>query len=275
MVKDAEIAARQEQASTAAVAPTMSAPPALPLSNRVTLWTGLGAITVLAWLYLIRMPMVPADLPGLPARLLGLLTPQAADLWLTFMMWAVMMVAMMLPTASPMIEMYARIARGRADSSRYAVWSFAGAYLVVWTLFSAAATGGQWMLQRAALLRGDLTTPPLFGAVILVAAGIFQLTPLKNACLSNCRSPLGFFLTQWRGGSGGAFKMGLQHGAFCLGCCWALMVLLFVVGVMNLAWVAALSVFVLIEKAAPYGRVVARASGVAMVLAGALLAFHG
>ena len=105
-------------------------------------------------------------------------------------------------------------------------------------------------------------------------AGVFQLTPLKDACLSNCRSPLGFFMTEWRGGSGGAFRMGLKHGIMCVGCCWALMALLFVMGVMNLAWVAALSAFVLIEKATPYGRLVARSSGVAMVLAGGFIAWH-
>lgn len=248
--------------------------PALPLRDQITLWGGLVAVTALAWLYLVRMPMVPADLPGLAARLLSALPAQAADLWLTFMMWTVMMVAMMLPSASPMIAMYARVASGRAASPRSGVWLFAGAYVVVWTVFSAAATAGQLALQRAALLRGDLTAPPLIGAVILAAAGIFQLTPLKDACLGYCRSPLGFFMTEWRSGTAGAFRMGLRHGAFCVGCCWALMALLFVMGVMNLAWVAALSAFVLIEKATPYGRIIARAGGFAMLMAGAALAFH-
>lgn len=251
-----------------------AAPPALPLRERLTLWGGLAMITALAWLYLIRMPMAAEDLPGIAARLLLALPPQAADLWLTFMMWAVMMVAMMLPSASPMIVTYARIARSRGDSSRHAVWSFAGAYVVVWTLFSVAATVGQFALQRAALLRGDLTTPPLIGAIILAGAGVFQLTPLKDACLGQCRSPLGFFMTQWRAGSAGAFAMGFKHGAFCVGCCWALMALLFVMGVMNLVWVAALSALVLVEKATPYGRAIARTSGVAMVIAGAALAFR-
>ncbi len=250
------------------------APPVLPLRDQLTLWGGLVIITALAWLYLIRMPMAPEDLPGIAARLLGVLPAQAADLWLTFMMWAVMMVAMMLPSASPMIAMYARIARSRGDSLRYAVWFFAGAYVVVWTLFSVAATAGQFVLQRAALLRADLTTPPLIGAIILAAAGVFQLTPLKDACLGHCRSPLGFFMTEWRSGSGGAFAMGFRHGAFCVGCCWALMALLFVMGAMNLAWVAALSAFVRIEKATPWGRAIARTSGVAMVIAGIALAFR-
>jgi predicted metal-binding membrane protein len=252
----------------------ITAPPSMPLRDRVTLWGGLAAITVLSWIYLIRMPMTPGDLPAIAARWLSVLPQEAADLWLVFMMWTVMMVAMMLPSASPMIAMYARIAGQRQDSSRIAVWFFASAYLVVWTLFSVAATIAQWALQRAALLRGDLTAPPLIGAAILVIAGVFQLTPLKDACLSNCRSPLGFFMTEWRSGSGGAFRMGLKHGAFCVGCCWALMALLFVMGVMNLAWVAALTAFVLIEKATPYGRFVARSSGIAMLLVGGFLAYR-
>jgi predicted metal-binding membrane protein len=250
------------------------APPSLPLSDRLILWGELAAITALSWIYLIRMPMTPGDLPAIAARWLSVLPQAAAAWWLVFMMWTVMMVAMMLPSASPMIAMYARIAGQREDSSHLAVWFFASAYLVVWTLFSVAATIAQWALQRAALLRGDLTAPPLIGAAILVIAGVFQLTPLKDACLSNCRSPLGFFMTEWRGGSGGAFRMGLKHGVLCVGCCWALMALLFVMGVMNLAWVAALSAFVLIEKATPYGRLVARSSGIAMVLAGGFLAWH-
>ncbi len=244
----------------------------LPLRDRLFLWGGLFASTALAWLYLIRMPMAAADLPGLPGRLLGLLTPQVADFSLTFMMWTVMMVAMMVPSASPMIAMYARIARSRGEVHWYAVCSFTGAYIVVWTLFSVAATLGEWALQHAALLRSDLTTPPLAGAIVLAAAGIFQLTPLKSACLGKCRAPMGFFLTEWRGGVAGAFIMGLKHGALCVGCCWALMALLFVMGVMNLVWIAVLSAFVLIEKATPYGSAVARTGGVAMVIAAVVLA---
>ena len=252
----------------------VTSPPPLPLRDRATLWGGIVGVSVISWLYLLRMPMSAGALPAVVAGWLSVFPPAAVDLWLVFMMWAVMMVAMMLPSASPMIAMYARIARDRADASGYSAWFFAGAYLVVWTLFSIAATVGQRALQQFALLRGDLTTPPLIGAAILAVAGIFQLTPLKNACLSNCRSPLGFFMTEWRGGNGGAFRMGLKHGVLCVGCCWALMALLFVMGVMNLVWVAALTAFVLIEKATPFGPIVARASGIAMIVAGVLLAWH-
>jgi predicted metal-binding membrane protein len=168
--------------------------------------------------------------------------------------------------------MYARIARGRKDGLAQE-WLFAAGYIVVWTIFSAGATAGQLALQRAALLTGGLTATPLVSGVILAAAGIYQLTPLKDACLGHCRSPMGFFMTEWRDGAAGAFRMGLKHGAYCAGCCWMLMALLFVMGVMNLLWVAAISVLVLIEKATPFGRAIARASGIAMIAVGAWMPF--
>jgi predicted metal-binding membrane protein len=189
-----------------------------------------------------------------------------------FLMWAVMMVAMMLPSAAPMLSTYARIAPTREGSRAYHVWMFAGGYFVVWTAFSLAATVLQYALQNAAIISNGLRTTSLAGGVILAVAGIYQLTPLKNVCLKRCRTPIGFFMTNWRGGARGAFAMGLEHGALCTGCCWMLMVLLFVAGVMNLAWVAAISVLVLLEKAAPYGRAIALASGVAMIAAGVVLA---
>jgi len=250
------------------------AAPTLPLGDRIAIWGGLSAITALAWLYLVRMPMTPAGLGGLGAHILSAVPPQMANLWLNFMMWAVMMVAMMVPSASPMVLMYARIARGRKDGRAHEVWLFAGAYVVVWTIFSAAATAGQFALVHAALITGGLTATPLMGGIILAAAGIYQLTPLKDACLGHCRSPMGFFMTEWRDGAAGAFRMGFKHGAYCAGCCWMLMALLFVMGVMNLLWVAAISVLVLIEKVTPWGRAIARASGAAMIVAGVAMPFH-
>ena len=237
------------------------------------LWTALTVLTALAWLYLIRMPMTPADVGGIGARLLRAIPPSLADAWLIFMMWAVMMVAMMLPSASPMVLAYARIAHSRIDTPRSAVWLFAGAYLVVWIIFSAVAAAGQIAMQRAALLTGQLTTTPLISGIILVAAGVYQFTPLKDACLGSCRTPLGFFMTEWRAGGLGAFRMGLRHGAYCVGCCWTLMLLLFVLGVMNLLWVAALSALVLLEKATPWGCTVARGAAFIMIIAGVAVAF--
>ena len=237
----------------------------LPQRERLFLLAALAAISALSWLYLIKMPMVPADLGAVGARLLSVPPPRLADVWLTFMMWSVMMVAMMLPSASPMILTYAAIARHRPSSAAYAAWIFAGAYLVIWTCFSAAATASQLLLEKTSVLYGASRTTAVAGAILLMLAGLYQLTPLKNACLAHCRSPLGFFMTQWRDGTSGAFTMGIKHGAHCLGCCWMLMGLLFVFGVMNLMWVAALSVLVLLEKLAPFGHAIARLSGVAML----------
>jgi predicted metal-binding membrane protein len=168
-----------------------------------------------------------------------------------------------------MILTYAAIARRQASSRAYAPWMFAGSYVVVWALFSAAATGGQLLLERSLLLDGASRAISPAGAALLVAAGIYQLTSLKSRCLSHCRSPLGFFMTEWRDGNQGAIRMGIKHGIHCLGCCWVLMGLLFVFGVMNLMWVAALSILVLLEKLAPFGHEIALVSGVAM-LAGAI-----
>jgi predicted metal-binding membrane protein len=220
------------------------------------------------------MPMVPADLGAVGARLLSVLPPKLAGVWLMFMMWSVMMVAMMLPSASSMILTYAAMVRSRPDSSAYAPWIFAGSYLVIWTLFSAAATAGQLLLENASLLYGASRTTSAVGAVLLIVAGLYQLTPFKNVCLAHCRSPLGFFMTEWRSGVSGAFIMGLKHGMHCLGCCWMLMGLLFVFGAMNLIWIAALSILVLLEKLAPFGHTIARASGVAMLVGAIALAVY-
>jgi predicted metal-binding membrane protein len=225
-----------------------------PTRDRIVLWGGIVIITALAWIYLIIMPM------GAQSWLL--------DATLMFLMWAVMMVAMMLPSAAPMLATYTRIAVPREGYRAYHVWMFAAGYFVVWTGFSLVATVLQYALQSVAIVSNGLQTTTIAGAIILVAAGIYQLTPLKNVCLRRCRTPIGFFMTNWRDGARGAFRMGLDHGTFCTGCCWMLMALLFVAGVMNLAWIAAISVLVLVEKAAPYGRAIARASGVAMIAVG-------
>ncbi|HEY6420089.1 MAG TPA: DUF2182 domain-containing protein [Candidatus Binataceae bacterium] len=250
------------------------APAPLPIRERAVIVAELGAVTLLAWLYLVKMPMAPADLGGIVARIVAPLPMPLVDLWLTFMMWAVMMVAMMLPSASPMVLMYARIARSRGRASTLCVWLFAAGYLVVWTAFSAAATLGQAALQHASIISNALSATPIVGAAILIATGIYQFTPLKGACLGHCQSPITFFMTRWRDGPTAAFRMGLEHGAFCVGCCWLLMTLLFVAGVMNLAWVAAITVFVLIEKLAPFPRAIANAAGVALIAAGVVLAIR-
>jgi predicted metal-binding membrane protein len=263
------------------MANSRTAPPPLPPRERAIVWTGLGAITVLAWIAMVRIPMPAVAMGSAAMRGMPMLTTAGphpwslADVSLVFAMWAVMMVAMMIPSAAPMIEMYARMARGNADSRAWFTWAFVGGYAASWTLFSAAATAAQWALARAAMMPAAMRVGPIAGAVILAAAGIYQLTPLKNACLARCRTPIGFFMTEWRGGAAGALAMGLKHGAFCIGCCWMLMALLFVAGVMNLLWIAALAAVVLLEKVTPWGGAIARVSGVAMIASAAALAALG
>jgi predicted metal-binding membrane protein len=243
----------------------------LPTRERVYVLTELFTITSLAWLYLEKMPMTPADFGGFAARLAAPIPPPIVDLGLTFLMWAVMMVAMMLPTASPMILMYARFAGSRAAVSPSWVWMFGAGYLAVWTVFSAAATIAQALLVRASIITEALSVTPVIGGVILVATGFYQLSPWKTACLRGCQSPLAFFMTRWCDGAAGAFRMGVQHGAFCVGCCWLLMVLLFVAGVMNLAWVAVITAFVLIEKLVPYPRATSFGAGLALIAGGLVM----
>jgi predicted metal-binding membrane protein len=197
------------------------------------------------------------------------------DIALIFVMWAVMMVAMMTPSAAPMILMFAGVNRRRKkqQASSYVPTSvFLVGYLVVWAAFSVLATSAQWGLHALSLLSPMMvSTSPVLGGILLVVAGIYQLTPLKHACLRNCRSPLGFVLNEWRVGWLGAFRMGLKHGGYCTGCCWSLMSLLFVAGVMNLVWVAAIAGFILIEKLAPMGHRVGQGAGVLLAGWGALL----
>jgi len=187
-------------------------------------------------------------------------------------MWVVMMVAMMVPTAAPMTLLYAGFRRGRSPAGPIVLpaSAFLLGYVVAWSVFSVAAAALQVTLERTAVMSPmamKLDSRAL-GGVMLIVAGVFQWTPWKNACLSRCRSPIGFFMTSWREGIGGGFLMGVHHGMSCLGCCWALMLLLFVVGTMNMLWIAALTALVLIEKVAPRGDRVARIAGLAMIVAG-------
>jgi predicted metal-binding membrane protein len=190
---------------------------------------------------------------------------------LLWAMWAVMMVGMMLPSASPVLLLYGGVARrsatGASEASRQ-IYALAAGYLVVWALFSLAATALQRLLATLLLVSSMMEiTSPVVGAMLLVIAGAYQLTPIKQACLRTCQSPLGFLMSRWRRGLAGAFRMGLEHGALCVGCCWALMLLLFVGGVMNLAVIAALTAFVAFEKLTPFGARDARISGVLLIAA--------
>ena len=200
------------------------------------------------------------------------------DMAALFAMWWLMMAGMMLPSAAPMTLTFATInARRRERGSPYVPTAlFIAGYLLVWGAFSLAATAAQSALERAALMTPMMrTSSPLLGGLLFVAAGVYQLTPLKHACLHRCRSPLGFVLEHWRDGTGGALRMGAEHGAFCLGCCALLMTLLFVGGVMNLLWVAAIAVFVLLEKVVRGGETLSRAGGVLGIGFGAWMAIRG
>jgi predicted metal-binding membrane protein len=199
-----------------------------------------------------------------------MMTPRwdARHILLLWLMWAVMMAGMMLPSASPMLLMYGVAARRQASgpAAGREIYAAAAGYLAVWTLFSVAATAAQIVLSTQLAVSSMMTlTSPRVGALLLFAAGVYQLTPLKRLCLQKCRSPFGFLMHHWRGGAGGAFRMGMHHGVHCLGCCWALMLLRFVGGVMNLAVIAALTAFVAFEKFSPFGMQTAVVSGLLLV----------
>jgi predicted metal-binding membrane protein len=235
------------------------------LRQRVVIAAALAGLTALCWLYLF---IAAADMRAMGAMAMPMpMEPKGAvDLVLLLAMWWVMMAGMMLPGAAPMILTFATVnRRRRARGQPYAPTAlFAAGYLVAWGGFSVAATLGQWGLERAALLSPmDMTTTSArLGGLLFLAAGLYQLTPLKQACLSVCRSPFDFVVNHWRDGATGALRMGLSHGLYCLGCCWILMALLFAGGVMNLLWVAVLAAVVLIEKLFPLGVWMARIGGV-------------
>jgi predicted metal-binding membrane protein len=185
-----------------------------------------------------------------------------------FSMWWVMMAAMMLPSAAPILLLFARINRKEKAAGRPFIPTgiFAAGYMAAWGGFSILAAGLQWALERLGLLSPMMvTTNYWLGGAILLAAGLWQLTAIKGMCLRHCRSPMGFLVQSWRPGRGGAFRMGLEHGTFCLGCCWFLMGLLFFGGIMNLFWIIGLTAFVLVEKTIPMGSGIGRAFGVGVV----------
>jgi predicted metal-binding membrane protein len=257
-------------------------------------WIVVGAIAslvALAWAYVLwlanDMDMGGMDMTGfrmIPAGI-GIMLPatepwHAIEFGYVFLMWAVMMVGMMAPSAAPMILLYARVGRQgkaqrKAEGKPFAAtgW-FAAGYLLAWSGFSLAATFLQWVVERAALLDSRMTLASnLVGATVLIAAGVYQWTPLKDVCLAQCQSPFLFLMGHggFRNNVRGCLLLGFRHGGYCVGCCWILMALLFVGGVMNVLWIAFLSLLVLLEKVTPVGRWIARAAGIACVAAGAWL----
>ena len=232
-------------------------------------WIILGAGTGMSAVAMTQMSGMP-DMDMMMAR--AVWTP--AYTALIFAMWWVMMVAMMLPGAAPMLLLFTRANHAQKARNRpyVATGIFAAGYLATWGGFSALATGLQWGLEQLDLLGPMMTTTSWWlGGAILIAAGIWQLTPVKTVCLRHCRSPLSFLAHQWRPGRLGAFRMGLEHGSYCLGCCWFLMGLLFFGGIMNLFWIAGLAAFILLEKTIPMGHWLARLAGIAAATWGVIM----
>jgi len=249
--------------------------PSLPKRDRIVILSGLIGVIVLAWTYVMylwaTMPVMNADVPG---AIMPLHPWVPVDFVFVFLMWAVMMVGMMLPSAVPMTLLYAGMVRkaGRQSTPMAPTGAFVAGYLALWSVFSVAATVVQWGLHEAAMLSSMMVArSQVLGGGLLMVAGVYQLTPWKAVCLDHCRAPAHFIAEHWRPGVCGAFRLGLHHGAFCLGCCWALMGLLFVGGVMNVLWIAAITVFVFLEKVLPVGAWSARVgwvAGIGLIVSG-------
>ena len=237
---------------------------------------GLVGIAVIGWFYMLHMAWAMAHMDQIEMWMppLESATWSIRDYFLLFVMWAVMMVAMMTPSALPMVTMFATLSKSRRSKQQpyTPTFVFLLGYLVAWTGFSVLATVAQWLFHSAGLLNQMMNSrSDLLSGVILILAGIYQWTPAKDACLNFCRTPLDFLLVEWREGSLGALVMGVKHGIFCVGCCWALMLVLFAVGVMNMLWVALIAAFVLIEKIFPSPGILRLFSGLALVGWGAYL----
>jgi predicted metal-binding membrane protein len=257
--------------------------------DRVIIVAALGALTTLAWFDLVwlanDMAMDGMDMTGyrmIPAGQALMMpagTPwQPIEFAYMFVMWVVMMIGMMTPSAAPIILIYARVGRQASESRPFppTAW-FAGGYLLAWIAFSLVATSAQWALERAALLTPMMASASkTVAAILLILAGLYQWTPLKDVCLRQCQAPLGFILSRggFQGAATSSLMLGFRHGVYCIGCCWALMVLLFALGVMNLFWIAALAILVLLEKVMPSGRVIARIAGIASFAGGVWMLFQ-
>ncbi len=236
---------------------------------------GMVAFTAASWAYLAVVAASMDDMSSVLAMpMTSAWSPVQAVLMVT--MWAVMMAAMMLPSAVPMVLAYDRMDRGSPEDRGGSTALFVAGYVVVWAVFAAAATGLQWVLHSVTLVNGmGVATQGWLSGGLLLGAGMIQFTPGKMRSLGACRTPMGFLLTSWREGKSGAVKMGLHHGRLCLGCCWSLMILLFVLGVMNLAWVAVLAVFVLVEKIARQGELISRFGGLVLMVWGIAVVLGG
>ena len=243
--------------------------------DRLIVAIGIAVVVAFSWGYLLAgaaIDMSMADMPMDPEPW------SPAQAWLMFAMWWVMMIAMMVPSAAPTILLYAAIKRRQAttDSPVIASWLFLAGYLVIWAGFSLVAVSLQWGLDQAGLLSGMMaSTSSVVAGIILLAAGLYQLTPIKRACLRYCQNPLLFLSSYWQRGAISALRMGFWHGGYCVGCCWFLMALLFVVGVMNLVWIAAVAIYVAFEKLLPRSEWLSRAAGAGLIVAGGVVLARG
>jgi predicted metal-binding membrane protein len=251
-----------------------------PFRDRALVALSILTMCTLAWAYLIYLV---SEMPPMASETVSMSMVMPADhAWelldfaAMFVMWSVMMVAMMLPSATPMILLYEQINRKRKSQgkTRNPIALFIGGYLLVWIGFSVLATLINWALHSSGLLSSMMgRVTPVVAGISLLTAGTYQWTTLKYACLTHCRSPVGFLMAHWYEGRSGAARMGAHHGLYCLGCCWLLMVLLFVLGVMNLLWIVVLTVFVLAEKVVPGGNLLSRITGLLMIGWGGWLIF--
>jgi len=235
-------------------------------------------ITLIAWAYTLAgvgMEKSSIQMTAL-SREVGAMMMQPAE-WtagyalLIFLMWWIMMIAMMVPSAAPMVLLYAVLSRKnqRTDSPLVPTGIFLFGYLACWAAFSLIAASAQWALEGVGLLTPMMNAASgILGGAILLTAGVYQFTPFKHACLRHCRHPVHFISAHWRNGAAGAFRMGVEHGAYCLGCCWFLMCLLFVGGIMNFYWIAGIAIYVLAEKFIPHGHWLGNAAGVLLAVGG-------
>ncbi|MEH2475536.1 putative metal-binding membrane protein [Nitrobacteraceae bacterium AZCC 2161] len=239
--------------------------------DRLIAAVGLAGVVGLAWVYIVAGAGIDMSMAGMPMEPMPWSPFYAA---LVFTMWWVMMIAMMVPSATPMVLLFTTIKCKQGASVRPSVeaWIFLGGYLLIWAGFSFVAALAQWGLERVGLLSMAMASAStVLGGVVLIAAGLYQFTPIKSACLRYCQSPVLFLSQHWRPGAVGALLMGLRHGSYCLGCCWFLMALLFVSGVMNLVWIAGIALYVAFEKLLPLGHRLSRATGVALVVWGTVV----
>lgn len=238
--------------------------------DRIILLGGLVIVTGLSWVYMLHLAWGMDDLANGHANA----TLPSGQVWSTWefataaAMWSMMMLAMMLPVVSPWLLAFGEITRERDSRStpfsKVSVFLFG--YGTVWLAYSLVMASSQLLLQRIALFsHGWMTASPILASAILISAGIYQWTPLRDACMSQCRSPFGFFLSNWREGTWGAYTMGVRHGMYCVGCCWALMALAFVFGVMNLLWMALVIAFLLVERATLTGSWLSKSAGALLV----------